>query len=408
MSALKIIQRRTHDLIAAVTPSFLHLLPDLPCDYDDRPCFGGLPALCRSLLRARQAILRRSCLRWSRIVSSIATRRLRVAFSCWAFQSQKPRLPFSSSLCVGDILQPSCRSSVLAAATSLIFSLRLSAPSICSKWTRCIFCFVRLCILRHICERMLGWYALLSTRRLTGHWRMIASQLALFRTLGRWREQQKLRRYFRNWRVLCSQESKVRLHRCYFDSFSCDYKLRLCLAHWHLHACKVSSAKKVLLQFVRLFVLRRALLVWHQLGHVQSFASRRFRHNELKLKRLVFYRLQRIRTSGIRFTQLAEQMRASVQVTSKARLLRTVFTKLYHNSALSRESIEFRNDDDYVAARHFLSKFFKRWAILSKDNRLQACQQVTSWNIFRPHLIMIANFCRTASSPNIHSPSANA
>jgi uncharacterized membrane protein len=97
----------------------------------------------------------------------------------------------------------------------------------------------------------------------------------------------------------------------------------------------------------------------------------------LKLKRLFFYRLQRIRTSGIQFVQLAEQMRASVQVTSKARLLRTVFTKLYHNLALSRESIEFRNTDDYAAARHFLGKFFKRWAILSKDSRLQACQQVT-------------------------------
>jgi hypothetical protein len=377
MSALSIIQRRTHGLIAAVTPSFLHLLPDLPCDYDVRPCVAHLSPVCCSLLRAREALLRRSFLRWFRVRSSVASQRLRVAFTCWAFHKLKPRLPFSSPLCINDILQPSCRSSVLTASASLFFSLRPNAPSMCLKWTRGIFCFIRLCILRHICERVLGWCVLLSTRTLTCHWRMMASQLALCRTLARWRQQQKLRRYFKNWRMLCSHESKVRLHRCYYDSFSWKNRLCLCLTHWHVYARKIFAAKKLLSHFARLFVLRRALFVWRQLGHVRSFASCRFYLNEIKLKRLFFDRLQRWRSCSIYSKQLAERMRTTVLLASTARLLRTAFKKWCRSSALSHENIKYRNGD-HAAVRHFLRTAFKRWCIIYKDNRLQAFQQVTT------------------------------
>jgi hypothetical protein len=377
MSALSIIQRRAHGFIAAVTPSFLHLLPDLPCDYDVRPCVAHLSPVCCSLLQAREALLRRSFSQWSRVRSSVASQRLCVAFACWAFHKLKPRLPFSSPLSMGDILQPSCRSSVLTASASMFFSLRPKAPSMCLKWTRGIFCFIRLCILQHICERVLGWYVLLSTRTLTGHWRMIASQLSLCRTLGRWRLQQKLRRYFKNWRMLCSQESKVRMHRCYYDSFSWKNRLRLCLTHWHVYARKIFAAKKLLSHFARLFVLRRALFAWRQLVHVQSFASCRFHLNEMKFKRLFFDGLQRWRYLSIYSKQLAEGMRTSVLLASTARLLRTSFKNMCRNLKLSHENIKFINGSR-AAAQHFLRKAFKRWAIIYKDNRLQAFQQVAT------------------------------
>jgi hypothetical protein len=381
MSALKIIQASTRDLIAAVTPSFLHLLPDLPFDYGDRHHVDELTPLCRSLLLARFSFLRRSFFRWSRIKSHTAAQRMRAAFSCWAFQASKPRLPFSSSLSVVCILQPSCRSSLLAAATAFFCSSRSPfAPSMGSKWIRGVILFLRHCIICHISERVMGWYTVLVARRFTAHWRVVASQLALFRTLARWRRRQKLIRHIRAWRISYSQESKIRLHRCYFDSLSYQRSLKRHLVFWHQHAVKVSAAKSRLKKTAAAIVIRRAFFAWRHLIPILSFTTRCCSNHALQLKHKFFEQMQRARLLSIHSNLLAQQMRASVHTAFNARMLRSAFSAFFCNAALSRRSIKNRERDvifQGMCCRHGLSKMFKRWSFLAKENRLQASQQVT-------------------------------
>lgn len=381
MSALRNIRDRTHELIAAVTPSYLHLLPDLVSQNAASTDCGELSVVCRSLLLYRIGLLRRSFFRWSRINSGIAAQRTRVAFSCWMFQKTKPRLPLSSSLNICGILQPSCCSSVLTASAALLFSCKGSAPSLGSKWISGVVCFTRRCIIQHICERIVGWYSILSARRLAGHWRVIASQLELFRSLGRWRRRQKLLRFFRGWRVLCGQECKVRLHRCYFDSLSYHHIMRRVLTLWHLYVCKLSSAKNRLSVAVKARVLRRTFLAWKQLGPVVLFASHRYSDYVLKLKRAFFSRLLHWKSVSIHSQQLAERMRASVHVACTGRLMRSTFNSFFQFAASSRLSIKKKATYDVVAlmsARHLVSKAFKGWSVWNKENRLLESQQVTA------------------------------
>ena len=379
MSAVKNIQAHTHELLSTLTPAFLHLLPDLPCNYVTYPISGNLSPFCRSLLHARHAVLRRSFLRWSCRIARIAARRVRMAFSCWTFQASKSRLPFASSLNIFGILQPSCRSNVLTAAAALLFSCGGRAPSIGSKWIRGIVFFIRYCIIRHICERIHGWYILHSARRLAGHWRAVAAQLVLFRTLGNWRRRQKLLRHFRDWRNLCSHEGKVRLHRCYHDTLSYDRSLRRCLALWHLHAFKISAAKLRLSSAATAFALRRAFFAWHQLGPILLFSRRCHSNSVMQMKRVCFDRLNHFKFLNIRSKRLAEQMRASVYVASNARLLRFSFQSFINAVASSKQNSKLLEQDEAVKCisnRHRLGKVFKLWSLLFKHNQLQVSQQV--------------------------------
>ena len=210
-----------------------------------------------------------------------------------------------------------------------MFSCKVSAPSMRSKWIIAVVCFVRRCIIRHISERIAGWYNMFSARRFTGHWRIVASQLELFRTLGRWRRRQKLLRHFRGWRVLCGEECKVRLHRCYYDSISYLYIMRRFMTIWHLHVCSVSSAKSRLLNAVTAFALRRAFCAWKRSGPILAFMNRRYHGDAAKLKRAMFHRLHNWRSLCMQLQQRAESMKASVHAASTRRLLRSAFKTFF-------------------------------------------------------------------------------
>lgn len=381
MSSLRNIRDRTHELIAAVTPSYLHLLPDLVSQSATSTDCGELSLVCRSLFLYRIGLLRRIFFRWSRTNSGIAAQRTRVAFSCWMFQISNPRLPFASSLNIRGIFQPNCCSSVLTALAALLFSCKGIAPTFGSKWITGVVCFIRRCIIQHICERIVGWYSILSARRFAGHWRIVASQLELFRSLGRWRRRQKLLRFFRGWRVLCGQECKVRLHRCFFDTLTYHHIMRRFLTFWRLYVSKLSTAKNRLSIAVKACVLRRTFLAWKQLGPVLLFMSHRYSKYVLKLKRAFFSRLRQWKSVSLHSQQLAERMRASVHVACTGRLMRSTFNAFFHFAASSRLSVKKSASHDVaslMSARHLVCKAFKVWSVSNKENRLLASQQVSA------------------------------
>jgi hypothetical protein len=378
---MKSIHTRAHDLIAEVTPSFLLLLPDLPCDYTSGQKIEELSLSHRSLLLARFALLRRSFFRWSRINYSIAVQRVRTAFSCWVFQSCKPRLPFETSLKIRDILQPSCRSGLLTSATALIFFCKSGVRSTGSNWIQGIVLFVKRCIVQHICERMLGWHDLLSTRRLTIHWRVVASQLALVRTLHRWRRRQKLTRHFRGWRESCDQECKIRHHRCYYDAFSHICSMRRCLALWCLYTRRVSLAKTSIANAAIAIVVRRAFFAWQEWSRVATFVNGRFRRNFATLTRKVFDRLRLMRSSAVYFKFLIERMRASVPSTYKNRSFSSAFASFFPNSASTHHTCKKRQIYfilQCISSFFRIWKAFQKWASILKENQLRTSQQVTA------------------------------
>jgi hypothetical protein len=179
--------------------------------------------------------------------------------------------------------------------------------------------------------------------------------------------------------LLCSQECKLRLHRCYRDTLCFQHSLRRCLSLWHLYALKISSARTLLSSASVTMILRRVFVAWNQMVRVLSFTSRRHLDSNMKLKRSFFGKLKRLMALSICTTESAERMRASARAASHLRLLHHSWKSLLLNVVLSKQSIKSRETDEIVqlmALRQCLCKPFKNWAVVSRDHRLRDSQQV--------------------------------